>query len=473
MPPSLSLEIIIVFNYYCPSPALSFWLILPYPVRTVNFESMPLKGALLSSEWIPRISEERKSLLQLLQQRHENISSNINHKSTVDSYIDTKQNLLTIRDKHARIYSSGLQESLKIGKITKTEYDALIAQINAELLEISREQVIIKRSKRTFSHDVKELVPCYSSLEDAYQKMVVLKVFSFSKAGHVRQSQNDRKALLKNVYETYQSRRQKPGEPPGDFIREEFWCPVTRKWWLGPSEAGRPPSVKVAHIVPQSFIHVSGQTMRMFDEDTASLAVNPRNALPMLQAIKERFDSLDVVVVPMESAQGRAPVEFQCVLANKSIAEMTVTEDYKWKDLDGAPLEFVNNFRPACRYLYFKYCVTYLYWKQKGETAWAKSLEGRQGYIWATPGTYIRRSMLLSLTRGSEDFFLPEAFYLQHTFEDDETSSGKVADVDHQSFESDLREEILRVDKIRRVVPYDDEGNEDEDENEDEDDDEY
>lgn len=318
------------------------------------------------------------------------MSSSIDQESTVDSYIDTKQDLLAIRDEHTRMYSSGLQESLENGKITKKEYDTAKAQINSELLEICREQVAVKRSKRTFSHDVKELLPCYSSVEDAYHKMVVSKVLSSSKAGQVRQSQNDRKALRKNVYEMYQSRRQKPGEPPGDFIREEFWCPVTRKWWLGPSKEGKPPPVKVAHIVPPSFIHDSGQTMRMFDEATASLAVNPRNALPMSQTIEEAFDSLDIVIVPLESArQGKPPIEFQCVLANKSIANRTATDNYRWKDLDGAPLEFVNNFRPACRYLYFKYCVTYLYWKQKGETEWATSLEGLRGYIWATPGTYI------------------------------------------------------------------------------------
>jgi HNH endonuclease len=291
------------------------------------------------------MSEERKSSLRSLQQRHENISSSIDQESTVDSYIDTKQDLLAIRDEHIRMYSSGLQESLENGKITKKEYDTVIAQINSELLEIGREQVAVKRSKRTFSHDVKEFLPCYSSVEDAYQKMVLSKVLSSSKAGQVRQSQNDRKALRKNVYEMYQSRRQKPGEPPGDFIREEFWCPVTRKWWLGPSKEGKPPPVKVAHIVPRSFIHDSGQTMRMFDEDTASLAVNPRNTLPMSQTIEEAFDSLDIVIVPLESArQEKPPIEFKCVLANKSIANRTATDNYRWKDLDGAPLEFVNNF---------------------------------------------------------------------------------------------------------------------------------
>lgn len=77
--------------------------------------------------------------------------------------------------------------------------------------------------------------------------------------------------------------------------------------------------------------------------------------------------------------------------------------------------------------------------------------------------------MLLSLAKGCEDLFLPEAFYHQHTFEDGETSSGKVAEVDHQSFQLDLRSEILRLDRDEGIIPRDDTGavNDDVDENED------
>ncbi|KAF7508601.1 hypothetical protein GJ744_009150 [Endocarpon pusillum] len=69
--------------------------------------------------------------------------------------------------------------------------------LNAELQEIWREQVIVKRSKRTFSHDVEEFRLCCSSIEEAYSKMVVSKTYRFSKGGQVRQSQEDRKSTTK------------------------------------------------------------------------------------------------------------------------------------------------------------------------------------------------------------------------------------------------------------------------------------
>ena len=40
-----------------------------------------------------------------------------------------------------------------------------------------------------------------------------------------------------------------------------------------------------------------------------------------------------------------------------------------------------------------------------------------KGRMWATPGPYLRQSMLISLARKISDHFLPEAFYLQTTFE--------------------------------------------------------
>ena len=43
-----------------------------------------------------------------------------------------------------------------------------------------------------------------------------------------------------------------------------------------------------------------------------------------------------------------------------------------------------------------------------------------KGTMWATPGPYLRQSMLISLARRVSDHFLPEVFYDQTTFEEAE-----------------------------------------------------
>jgi hypothetical protein len=73
-------------------------------------------------------------------------------------------------------------------------------------------------------------------------------------------------------------------------------------------------------------------------------------------------------------------------------------------------LKFLTPNRPACRYLYLRYVITFLHQKKLGNIEWLNRVEAR-GYIWATPGPYLRKSMLLTLARRISDNFLPEVFY--------------------------------------------------------------
>ena len=80
-------------------------------------------------------------------------------------------------------------------------------------------------------------------------------------------------------------------------------------------------------------------------------------------------------------------------------------------------LHWSNSSRPAKRYLYFRFLMTYLIHKTKGQsTDWVDQIAAK-GKMWCTPGPYLRRSMVQLLARECGDQFLPEVFYEQ-TFED-------------------------------------------------------
>jgi hypothetical protein len=66
--------------------------------------------------------------------------------------------------------------------------------------------------------------------------------------------------------------------------------------------------------------------------------------------------------------------------------------------------------RPARRYLYLRYVITFLHQQKLGNVEWINRVQAK-GYVWATPGPYLRKSMLLCLGRRISDNFLPEAFY--------------------------------------------------------------
>lgn len=85
---------------------------------------------------------------------------------------------------------------------------------------------------------------------------------------------------------------------------------------------------------------------------------------------------------------------------------------------------FRNSNRPANRYLYSQVSYTYFHSKQAENAQWAERLECK-GHLWATPGPYLRRSMLEILARNAADFKLPEIFWQtipDMTFEDSDSS---------------------------------------------------
>ena len=80
------------------------------------------------------------------------------------------------------------------------------------------------------------------------------------------------------------------------------------------------------------------------------------------------------------------------------------------QDIDGRALTFLTPNRPARRYLYLRYVITFLHQQKLGNLGWLNRVEAR-GYLWATPGPYLRKSMLQTLARRISDQFLPEVFY--------------------------------------------------------------
>jgi len=71
--------------------------------------------------------------------------------------------------------------------------------------------------------------------------------------------------------------------------------------------------------------------------------------------------------------------------------------------------------------------ITYLHHKKQGTLDWNSKVEAR-GYMWATPGPYLRQSMLKILARKVSDHYLPEAFYGNTTFTETEESNSRSAE---------------------------------------------
>lgn len=86
------------------------------------------------------------------------------------------------------------------------------------------------------------------------------------------------------------------------------------------------------------------------------------------------------------------------------------------QDLNRRELRFLGDKRPAKRYLYFRFIVTVMHAQRTGNTEFLKRLENRE-IFWASPGSYLRKSTLVSLARNISGLELPPAACENTTFE--------------------------------------------------------
>ena len=183
-------------------------------------------------------------------------------------------------------------------------------------------------------------------------------------------------------------------------------------------------TVKAAHIVPKSL--ESPELSYIFGVGDAVLS-DPRNALTLYRTIEEALDAGLIALVPLEPKDGEE-TRWKCVLTDKSQTKQEVKDGFLWKDLDGKELQFLGKHRPAKRYLYFRFVMTYLNCQKEGSKMdWVEDVEAK-GMMWPSPGPYLRQSMLIPLARKISDIYLPEAFYGNTTFETAEGSTSQPPD---------------------------------------------
>lgn len=153
------------------------------------------------------------------------------------------------------------------------------------------------------------------------------------------------------------------------------------------------------------------------------------------------LDTGRIVIVPLPSKSGEE-IQWKCIVTQKSELKNTVYQGVLWKvsffitsgplltkltkfkDLHGKELEFKGPNRPAKRYLYFRYLITYLHWKKLGSVEFESEVAPK-GVMWASPGNYVRESMLRIFAKKVGDYLFPEAFYEQTTFSTVEGGSNR------------------------------------------------
>lgn len=109
-------------------------------------------------------------------------------------------------------------------------------------------------------------------------------------------------------------------------------------------------------------------------------------------------------------------------------------------------MSFRGSNRPARRFLYLRFIITYLYAKVNGNTSFTNSVESRR-IFWASEGQYLHNSTLCSLARNISGLKLPESL-ASNTF-DDTSISDREADSVGAALAADLRRATVESAKKR------------------------
>ena len=120
------------------------------------------------------------------------------------------------------------------------------------------------------------------------------------------------------------------------------------------------------------------------------------------------------------------------------------------QNLNGKRLQFRNHKRPAQRFTFFRFVLTYLWSNEdeKGRQAWKRDLD-QSGQSWSLSGKYVRRSMLLSLCNISVHALFPEAYHEHCSFDDEDKVALKISADAEEAY---LCELVLKLRKMKQSL---------------------
>lgn len=168
--------------------------------------------------------------------------------------------------------------------------------------------------------------------------------------------------------------------------KKDIWCPVTKDWQFHKK-------VTAAHIVP---CKIGTDTMGILfgaAEKGYDLMFSVGNGLMMHSDFEKEFDKFSFCLVPVEKESG--PDGWQIILINEELRHRKIYGSLTWDHYDGTELQFRNESRPQHRFLYFHYFICVYKSLLERTQGWRNARDrSASRKIWATPGPYLRSSML-------------------------------------------------------------------------------
>lgn len=309
-------------------------------------------------------------------------------KSVTEEFLERRDQLVQLHKKNLMLARSTLKDALAANKITKQDYAADMAELEEQDKLSVKERAVLARKRARLEVKLEDSTRTY--VGDAYVAALTsmmdpprdanLELVRGSRSKH---EQLDFRERVLRYYDA-----QDPDDEDG------FWCPISQRY-VHKTDA------VAAHIVPHAIGEENASYIFGLPRDQGwSVLWDKCNGMCLYRAVESALDHGEVVIVPWKDDEGNDVAgEYRAiVLGAKLLRRGEGQSGPNWKKINGRKLVWRNNNRPAARYLYCHFAYSLLRRQRYDVPGW---FEDRvivpKGTLWATPGSWLRRSTLKAL----------------------------------------------------------------------------
>ncbi|EEQ27278.1 hypothetical protein McanMca71_005834 [Microsporum canis] len=299
------------------------------------------------------------------------------------------------------IVQETVKDSLNRKEISFSQATGLYHIILSWRSHFHRELVIIHRQRKIIEEEMAESISQCNDIEHVYREVLtgkMLRALPYLRATGSLHHETPHARLAGQYYSA--TRINEAGN-------EESYCHILG--WA-------PPSLVVAcRLVPDAL----SQDLLSHLFGVGEVPVNdPRNSITLDVHLARALNMGAIAIVPYLSSSEE--YEWTIVVVDPTINNHFIYPGVLWKDIHRQPLKFQGDRRPATRYLYFRYVVTYLLYKRRLDPI-PDIIQGpkSQDKLWPISGPFLRRSMFAKLALEIGRAPLPEIWYEHTTFDSD------------------------------------------------------
>ncbi|EPE09024.1 hypothetical protein F503_06800 [Ophiostoma piceae UAMH 11346] len=268
-------------------------------------------------------------------------------------------------------YTTELDKSLKMQQELMRRLSLLWTK-GAALAGSWTANIVGEGIKRDSDEDwtlIDAVLRCYPELEDA-RKIVKL-----------RRTEQQQVLFKKKLFAAY--------ETGPNNETELIYCPILH-------ERMDHAAMKAAHIVK---VNVGPKTAEALFGEREDHIWSPKNGLVIHHAYERLLDDAKAVILPASDNPGETELVFLLLTRDIGRAAATV---WGYETLHGRRLQFLNKYRPAKRYLYFKATMALLRRRRADVDGHWNDLDQLPAVaktMWASPGPYLKNSILYRFSR--------------------------------------------------------------------------